>query len=85
MVLWWKEGYFTRIQPTVNLTVAFETNEQLELCIYDTLGRKVYSAAAKFDDLDRCNLDVSQLKEGMYFVALEGGEDRLFVERMIKK
>lgn len=68
-----------------DLTIAFQTKDQLQLSIYDTLGRKVYSTAARFDDFDRCNLDVSQLKEGLYFVTLEGEDDRLFVQRMVKK
>ncbi len=67
------------------LTVAYQTKDDLQLCIYDTLGRKVYSSVAEFDEFDRCNLDVSELMNGLYFVTLESSEDRLFIERMVKK
>ncbi len=66
------------------VTVAFSTDEPLELCVYDTLGRKIYSEQAQFDAQDRCNLDVSYLRDGLYFVTLEREDDQLFVQRLVK-
>jgi hypothetical protein len=77
-----------RIYPNPSdgeLTVAFQTEEQLELSIYDTLGRKVYSSVAEFDNFDHYRLNISQLRSGLYFVALENNDDQVFVERLVKK
>ncbi|MBT8261771.1 MAG: T9SS type A sorting domain-containing protein [Bacteroidia bacterium] len=72
--------------PTADiLNVAFKTDQPLEVCIYDTLGRKVYTENAVFDNEDRCSLDISALRDGLYFVSLEWEDRRLFTERLVKK
>jgi len=67
------------------LTIAYKTDVPLQLSIYDTLGRKVYSSEAVFDQDDEFNFTVSQLRAGLYFVTLENDDNRVFVERMVKK
>jgi hypothetical protein len=66
------------------LIVAYKTSEPLEIALYDTMGRRIYSAPAVFDQLDRCSLDISYLKDGLYFVTLEKDKEQIFVQRLVK-
>jgi hypothetical protein len=66
------------------LFVSYKTSDPLEIALYDTLGRRIYSAPATFDQLDRCRLDVSYLKDGLYFVTLEKDDEQIFVQRLVK-
>ncbi len=73
--------------PTVeNTTILFETNEVLRVSVYDILGREVISIPAEFDPYNQCNLNTSQLRQGIYFVILRDGNDNLvFNEKLIKR
>jgi hypothetical protein len=89
------EGYFTKKlanvgaifpNPTENvLSVLYETEKVVTITIYDILGREVFAIPAVFDDNYRCNLDVSQLRQGVYFLILRDSNDKqLFSEKLIK-
>jgi hypothetical protein len=69
-----------------NTTVLFESNAELRLSVYDILGREVMSIPAEFDAYNQCNLSTSQLLQGVYFVILRDGNDKLvFNEKLLKR
>jgi len=69
-----------------NTTVLFESDAELRLSVYDILGRLVMSIPAEFDAYNQCNLNTSPLLQGIYFVILRDGNDKLvFNEKLIKK
>jgi len=91
------EDYFTRalankgvlypIPVHEEVSLLFKTDQTTIATIYDILGREVMSVPAEFDESDHCNLDVSQLRNGIYFLRLrdasEGG--LLFQGKLLKE
>lgn len=66
------------------LTVAFDTEIGLSVCIYDPQGRKILDKPAIFGDNDRCYLDISALAQGVYILRLESENEVIWSERFIK-
>jgi hypothetical protein len=67
-------------------TILFEANEVLRVSMYDISGREVISTSAEFDIYNQCNVSISQLQPGIYFVILRDAKDNLvFNEKLIKK
>ena len=72
--------------PTVeSTTILFESDAELRVSVYDILGREVMSIPAEFDLYNQCNINTSQLQQGIYFVILRDGNDNLvFNEKLLK-
>ena len=68
-----------------NITLLYKSNANLTANVYDILGRVVLSVPAEFDAYNHCNLKVDQLRQGVYFVSMKDGNDKLvFNEKFIK-
>jgi hypothetical protein len=66
------------------VTIAYKTSAALQLSVYDLSGRKILSNPANFDENNRCNLNVSALTQGLYFVTLESEDEAIWAERLLK-
>jgi hypothetical protein len=68
-----------------NTTILFESAEVLRVSVYDILGREVMSFPAEFDAYNQCDLSISQVQLGIYFVLLRDASDNLvFNKKLIK-
>lgn len=67
------------------ITVFYDTDKNLQLYVFDILGRIVYSTAAVFDATSRMNMDVSALNPGLYFISLQENKQEVWTGKMIKK
>ena len=63
----------------------FETELNLNVSIHDVVGRQILSLPAKFDENNRCNLNVANLSKGIYFLVLrDQDENQILIEKLIK-
>ena len=67
------------------ITVAYETNDSLELNVYDMVGNKILSVPADFDENHYCELNISALSQGMYFAVLQNEGNPVLVKRFLKQ
>jgi len=68
-----------------NVTIFFKSETQLFVNVYDMLGREILSTPASFDENNHCNLNVSQLNQGLYIVMLiDTNDDKVFAQKLIK-
>ena len=91
------ENYFTKslantgvlfpIPVKDEVSLLFKTDQAAYASIFDILGREVMSVSAEFDESDRCNLDVSQLGNGVYLFTLRDAVEGalLFQGKLLKE
>ncbi|WP_133240794.1 T9SS type A sorting domain-containing protein [Marixanthomonas spongiae] len=68
------------------VTISYNTEKSLYIKVYDIQGREVLFHLADFGENHKTTLDVSALRQGIYFVTLQNTEKQnLFTARLLKK
>ena len=90
----YSEGYFTKelaMQGALfpnpardRITVLFESEDELQLSIFDMLGRRIFTIPALFDDVNQLSVDVTSLSQGLYFVTMQDASRIVFNKLLIK-
>jgi len=58
------------------------TTDKVEINIYSILGQKMRTLIT---DKSKVSIDISDLREGVYFVGIIEGKEKIYVKRIIKK
>lgn len=67
-----------------HITILYKAEEPLELGIFDVRGRLILFKKADFDEMNRMSLNVSALSQGLYFVDLFAGRNKVWTSKMLK-
>lgn len=66
------------------ITILYKTDKNFEAVIFDVLGRNVLQLKTNFNTNNEFDIDVSNLRPGLYFVSLRDGKKSIWTQKLLK-
>ncbi len=67
------------------ITVLYKTDKNLDAIIFDVLGRTVLNSKTNFNTNNEFDMNVSQLRPGLYFFSLRDGKKNIWIQKLLKE
>jgi len=66
------------------ITILYKADKNFEAVIFDVLGRNVLQVKTNFNTNNEFDVDVSNLRSGLYFLNLRNGKKNVWTQKLLK-